>query len=84
MEINNEIIRSHALHEACAVLALNDMGWKPKSLHKFDKCFIKLMDKTYCNDKHQQNIVIASYQAKLQSKYNFEYEKIIDPLEVTG
>lgn len=83
MTINNEIIRSHALHEACAVLALNDMGWKPKTLHKFDRCFIKLMDATYCGEK-QKDIVIASYQVKLQSKYNFEYEKIIDPLEVTG
>lgn len=84
-EMNNQILKLHAVHECCAVLALHDMGWQNKTIHKFDNCLLRRLDECYVkNGTKYKDYMIAVYKKELQDKYNYEFEEIVDPLYVTG
>lgn len=81
LERNNEILKLHEIHSACAICALHDMGWKEKMINRFQNYLEEVMAEIY-NTTNSVSIRerLAALKLKLES-VGFEYEKIVDYAE---
>jgi len=68
---NNLLLESHVVHSSSALMALHDMGWKDKSIQRFEKKLHDLMAIIYESNARAN---LDALQGKMNS-YGFFFEQ---------